>query len=147
LRSAEAAAKKFNVDVDQAPVREPAEIEAVMIRLARDPGGGLIFPPDSFIRTHRRPIVEAAAHYRLPAVYSNRLYPEVGGLPSYSADGIDMFRRSATYVDRARQRDKPADLPVMQPTKLELVINLKTANALDLTISPKLLAVADEVIE
>ena len=146
-RSAEAAAMKVDVAVDQTPVHEPAEIEAVMTRLAREPGGGLIFPGDAFIAAHRQPIVEMAARHRLPAVYPNRLYPEDGGLLSYGSDPLDMYWRSATYVDRILRGEKPADLPIQQPTKFELVINLKTAKALGLTIPPTVLALADEVIE
>jgi ABC-type uncharacterized transport system substrate-binding protein len=146
-RSAEAAAPTFNVEVDQTPVREPAEIEAVMTRLAREPGGSLIFPPDVFVGTHRQPIVEMAARYRLPAIYANLTFPEVGGLLSYGTDQLDNFRRSAAYVDRILRGEKPADLPVQQPVKFKLVINMKTAKALGLEIPLSIRLRADEVIE
>jgi putative ABC transport system substrate-binding protein len=146
-RSAAAAVTKVDVAVDQTPVHELAEIEAVMTRLAREPGGGLIFPGDTFIGALRQPIVEMAVRYQLPAIYPNRLYPEDGGLLSYGSDPLDMYRRSATYVDRILRGDKPADLPVQQPVKFELVINMKTARALGLRVPTTLLTIADEVIE
>jgi putative ABC transport system substrate-binding protein len=146
-RSAEEVAPKFDVEVNLAPVHEPAEIEAVMTRLAREPGGGLIFPPDFSTTTHRHLIVEMAARYRLPAVYSGRTFTEAGGLLSYGTDGLDISRRSATYVDRILHGDKPAELPVQQPVKFELVINMKTAKALGLAVPPSILLRADEVIE
>jgi putative ABC transport system substrate-binding protein len=146
-RSTEAAAPTFHLEVDQTPVHEPAEIEAVMTRLAREPGGGLIFPPDIFNAAHRQPITEMAARYRLPAIYANRLFPEAGGLLSYGTDQPDIFRRSAAYVDRILRGEKPADLPVQQPVKFELVINTKAAKALGLTVPPTLFALANEVIE
>jgi putative tryptophan/tyrosine transport system substrate-binding protein len=146
-RSVEEAAPKFDVELNLAPVHEPAEIEAVMTRLAREPGGGVIFPPDFFTFTLRHLIVEMAAHYRLPAAYAGRQFAEVGGLLSYGVDTVDVSRRSAVYVDRILRGEKPADLPVQAPTKFELVINLKTAKALGLTIPETLLATADEVIQ
>jgi putative tryptophan/tyrosine transport system substrate-binding protein len=146
-RSAEEVAPKFDVEVNLASVHEPAEIEAVMTRLAREPGGGLIFPPDFSTSTHRHLIVEMAARYRLPAAYAGRQFPEAGGLLSYGADPLDISRRSVAYVDRILRGEKPADLPVQQPTRFELVVNMKTAKALGLTIPPNLLALADEVIE
>jgi putative ABC transport system substrate-binding protein len=146
-RSLEAAAPTFNVDVDQTLVHEPAEIEGVMTRLAREPGGGLIFPPDGFTNTHRHLIVELAARYRLPAAYGDRRLPEAGGLLSYGTDALDNMRRSAAYVDRILRGDKPADLPVQQPVKFELVINMKTVKALGLKVPNTLLISADELIE
>jgi putative ABC transport system substrate-binding protein len=146
-RSAEAAAPIFNVDVDQAPVHEPADFQTVMERLAREPGGGLIFPPDSFNTVHSHLIVEMATRYRLPAIYANRAFPEAGGLFSYGADTFDIWRRAAAYVDRILRGDKPAELPVQQPVKFELVINMKTAKALGLTVPQSMLLRADEVIE
>jgi putative ABC transport system substrate-binding protein len=146
-RSAEAAAPTFNVDVNQTTVRDPAEIEAVMTRLAREPGGGLIFAPDIFIGDYRYLLADMAVRYRLPAVYSSRLFPDAGGLLSYGADGLDIARRAAGYVARILKGEKPADLPVQQPVKFELVINKKAATALGLTVPATLLLFADEVIE
>jgi putative ABC transport system substrate-binding protein len=146
-RSAEAAAPIFDVEVALERVHEPTDIEAVIIRLARDPGGGLIFLPDVFIETHRDQIVEMVARYRLPAAYPHRPFPEVGGLFSYGTDILDMTRRAAVYVDRILRGDKPADLPVQQPVKWELVINMKTAKALGLKVPNTLLVLADKVIE
>jgi putative tryptophan/tyrosine transport system substrate-binding protein len=130
-----------------APVRNEAEIETVVSRLASEPGGGLIAAADVFNGTHRALIISLAERYRLPAVYFNRQFVAEGGLMSYGPDIADIFRRSASYVDRILKGANPADLPVQQPTKFELVINLKTAKVLGLTVSPSLLAPADEVIE
>ena len=103
--------------------------------------------PDSFTDANREEIVSLAARYHLPAVYAYRFFAERGGLLSYGADLSDNFRRAADYVDRVLKGEKPADLPVQAPTKFELVINLKTAKALGLTVPPTLLASADDVIE
>ncbi len=145
--SAEAAAQKFAVEPIVAPVHRPAEIESVITMLAREPGGGLILPVDTFSTAHRKLIVELAARYRLPAVYGFRYFAAEGGLISYGIHVLDQFLQAAAYVDRILRGERPADLPVQQPTKFELVINLKTAKALGLDIPPKLLALADEVIE
>ena len=109
--------------------------------------GGLILPPDTFTTTYRKPIIEMAARYRLPSVYAFRFCAADGGLVSYGIDIPDVFRLAAGYIDRILKGEKPAELPVRQPTKYELVINLKTAKALSLEIPPQLLARADEVIE
>jgi putative tryptophan/tyrosine transport system substrate-binding protein len=103
--------------------------------------------PDTFTGTHRDQIVSLAARYRLPAVYPMRFFAQIGGLLSYGIDSDEMFRRAASYVDRILKGAKPADLPVQAPTKFELVINLKTANALGLTVPQNLQVAADEVIE
>jgi putative ABC transport system substrate-binding protein len=145
--SAEAAARKFGVVLAVTQIHDRAEIEPVMTKLASEPGGGLIFPTDSFINTHRRLVVELAARYRLPAVYSLRHYADDGGLVSYGMDTDEQYRQAAGYIDRILRDENPGDLPVQQPTKFELVINLKTAEALGLEISPTLIARADEVIE
>jgi putative ABC transport system substrate-binding protein len=146
-RATGVAAEKFAVEVVEAPVREPAEVEALMTMLGRRAGGGLIVPPDPFMTAHRKLIVELAARYRLPAIYFLRSFNTDGGLISYGVDIIDLFRQAGGYVDRILRGAKPADLPVQQPTKFELVINLKTAKALGLTVPNTLLVAADEVIE
>ncbi len=130
-----------------APVRDEAEVEAAVAALAREPAGGLIAAPDPFINTRRGLIMALAKRYRLPVIYGFRHYVTEGALMSYGPDTADIVRRSASYVDRILKGEKPADLPVQAPTKFELVINLKTAKALDLTVPSALLAQADEVIE
>ena len=111
-----------------------SELESVIAAQAREPNGGLIVMPDSFTDAHRVEITSLAARYRLPAVYPFRFFAEVGGLLSYGVDLTDNFRRAATYVDRILKGEKPSELPVQAPVKYELVINLKTAKALGLTI-------------
>src|SRR5262249_37901704 len=113
----------------------------------RAPNSGLIVMPDAFTNVHRSEIVSLVARYRLPTVYVYRFFPELGGLVSYGNDPLDNFRRAAGYADRILRGEKPNNLPTQQPTKFELVINLKTAKALGLTVPPALLARADEVIE
>ena len=135
------------VEVTAAPARNTAEIEEALAKLGRDPGGGLIVPPDSFTIVHHQLLIRLAQQHRVPAVYHLRTYVAQGGLMSYGPDVYDNFRRSASYVDRILKGAKPADLPVQQPTKFELAINLKTAKALGLQIPDRLLALADEVIE
>jgi putative ABC transport system substrate-binding protein len=130
-----------------APVHSPAEIESTMVSLAREPNSGLIVVPDIFILAYREQIIALADRYRLPAAYAYRLFPASGGLMSYGTDLVDLFRRAAPYVDRILKGEKPADLPVQTPTKYELVINLKSAKALGVTVLPSLLARVDEVIE
>jgi putative ABC transport system substrate-binding protein len=124
-----------------------AEIEAAVQAFAREPNGGLIGAFNAFVTVHRTEIVALAARYRLPAIYPLRAFADGGGLLSYGFDQDDQFRQAALYVARILKGEKPADLPVQEPTKYELVINLKTAKALGLTIPPTLLATADEVIE
>jgi putative ABC transport system substrate-binding protein len=147
FHSAEASASKLAVELVESPVHDPAGLEDTIARLAREPGGGLVILPDVFTGKHRQMIFERAAYYRLPAIYPFPNYAVEGGLISYGAHVGDLYRRSATYVDRILRGDKPSDLPVQQPTKYELTINLKTAKALGLEIAPSLLALADEVIE
>jgi putative ABC transport system substrate-binding protein len=142
-----AAAPKFAVDVMAAPLRNSTEIETAMGRWGRDLEHGLIVLPDPSTNSHRKLIVELAAHYRLPAIHALRAATADGGLMSYGVDLPDLFRQAAVYVDRILKGDTPADLPVQLPTKFELVINLKTAKALGLDVAPTLLARADEVIE
>lgn len=122
-------------------------LKTVMAALAREPGGGLIVSPDSFTVTNIGLIIDLAARHRLPAIYSERNFAADGGLMSYGADYIDMYRQAAIYVDRILRGDKPADLPVQQPTKFFLVINLKTAKTLGLTVSDGMQLLADQVID
>jgi ABC-type uncharacterized transport system substrate-binding protein len=147
LRAVEAAAPSFSVEVVAVPVHDDPEVERAMITLARQWGSGLIVLPDSFTAAHRASIIELAARYRVPALYTLPYFAKDGGLLSYGADMLDLHRRAASYVDRILKGTKPIDLPVQQPTKFELIINLKTANELDLIVPPSLLARADEVIE
>jgi putative ABC transport system substrate-binding protein len=147
LSSFQEAAQQFNVELITMPVRSPAEIEDTIKRLAQRAGGGLAFMPDTFLFAHRELIVGLVTKHQLPAISSYRSYTTGGGLVSYGVDIPDLFRRSATYVDHILKGEKPSDLPVQQPTKFELVINLDAAKALGLTVPPLLLAEADEVIE
>jgi putative tryptophan/tyrosine transport system substrate-binding protein len=147
MSSIEAAASSFAMKAFEAPVHNRGDIEAAISALAREPAGGVIAMPDAFGGVHRDLIIALAARYRLPAVYAFRFFAAAGGLISYGVDLSDMQWRAAIYVDRILKGAKPADLPVQLPTKFELIINLKTANALGLEIPPMLLARADEVIE
>jgi ABC-type uncharacterized transport system substrate-binding protein len=147
LRAVGAAAGSLGVKVRPAPYRDESEIDTIMAGFAREEHGGLLVLPSAFAFSHRDAIVALAARHRLPAVYGSRLFVAAGGLMSYGVDLIDPFRRAADYVDRILKGAKPADLPVQAPTKFEMVINLKTAKALGVTIPPVLLAQADEVIE
>jgi putative ABC transport system substrate-binding protein len=146
-RSAEVVAQKMAVELTAAPVHEPAEIESALSMLGREPGGGLIIAPDPFTSARRKLIFDLAARYRVPAISAFRYLSNEGGLVSYGVDVRDQFRQAAAYVDQILRGGKPADLPVQQPTKFELVINLKTAKALGLDVPSTLLARADEVIE
>ena len=147
LRAIEDAAPSVAVEVRAAPCRDDAEIEAMMVALAREEHGGLLVLPGVFTDVHRDAIVALAARHRLPAVYPLRYFTAIGGLMSYGEDDYDLSRRSASYVDRILKGAKPADLPVQAPAKFEMVINLKTAKALGVTVAPSLLATADVVIE
>jgi len=147
IRVAEAAAPSFGVQPIAARVHDDGELERTVADFAAKPAGGLIILPDSFTTGHRALIIALAARYRLPAVYPLRVFAASGGLISDGGDPIDIFRRAASYVDRILKGANPGDLPVQTPTKFELVINLKTANALGLNVQPMLLARADEVIE
>jgi ABC-type uncharacterized transport system substrate-binding protein len=147
LRAIEAAAPTLAVELIKAPMRDVGEIEAAIPTAARQGGSGLLFVPDPFTNAHRDLIVGLAARYRLPAIYFLRSFVAAGGLLSYGVDVNDLFRRAAPYVDRVLKGAKPAELPVQQPTKFELAINLKAAKALGLDVPAALLALADEVIE
>jgi putative ABC transport system substrate-binding protein len=123
------------------------EIETAIVAVGREPGGGLVVIPDAFTITHRVSIILAAARNNVPTVYSASYFARDGGLLSYGPDRVDTFRRAAAYVDRILRGAKPAELPVQFPTKFEMVVNLKTAKALGLTVPPSILLRADEVIE
>jgi putative ABC transport system substrate-binding protein len=140
-------AQSVGVDVSPISVRDAAEIERAISAFARSSNGGLIVTTSALARVHINLIITLAARHKLPAVYWDRPSVASGGLISYGANDIDPFRRAAGYVDRILKGEKPADLPVQAPTKYELVINLKTAKALGLTVPDTLLARADEVIE
>jgi putative tryptophan/tyrosine transport system substrate-binding protein len=143
----ESVARSFAVEPIPAPVGDDVEIETTLASIGREPGGGVIVMPDAFMTVHRRKIIEGAAMRRLPVVYPYRYQVSDGGLIAYGVDDIDLMRRAAPYVDRVLRGGKPADLPVQAPTKFTLVINLKTANTLGVTIPPTLQQLADEVIE
>ncbi len=147
VRQVELSAPSFAVEWIVAVVHDDAELERTVADFAAEPGGGLIILPDVFTVGHRDLIIALAARYRLPAVYPQRAFTASGGLISDSGDLTDIFRQAASYVDRILKGEKPGDLPVQAPTKYDLVINLKTAKALALTVPPALLAIADEVIE
>jgi putative tryptophan/tyrosine transport system substrate-binding protein len=147
LPSFEAAARSLKVEPIAAPVQGEAEIETTITSLGREPGGGLVLMPDNFITLHRAPIVSLAARNNVPAVYFGGFFVRGGGLLSYGPDTVDIFRRSASYVDRILRGAKPADLPVQLPAKFEMAVNLKTAKALGLTVPQSILLSADEVIE
>jgi putative ABC transport system substrate-binding protein len=147
MPSLETAAGSLKVELIPVPVHSDVEIETAIIALGREPGGGLIVMPDVFTGAHSGAIILAAARNNVPAVYFLSDQARDGGLLSYEPDRVDIWRRAATYVDRILRGEKPGDLPVQFPTKYGMVVNLKTAKALGLTIPPNLLAVADEVIE
>jgi putative ABC transport system substrate-binding protein len=145
--AAEAAAHNHAITVAVASVHGATDIETVMTTVARDPGGGLIVPPDGFLIKHADLIIELAAREKLPAIYGIPGFARQGGLASYGIKAPEQFRQAALYVDRVLRGEKPADLPVQQPSQYELVINLKAAKALGLNIPTTVLALADEVIE
>jgi putative tryptophan/tyrosine transport system substrate-binding protein len=147
LNSFKAAAASFAVEAIAGPVSDRSELESVLAAQARAPNGGVIVVPSAFLAAHRVEITSLAARYRLPAVYPFRFYTELGGLLSYGNDLTDNYRRAAIYADRILKGMKPSELPVQAPAKFELMINLKTAKALGLTVSRMLLSRADEVIE
>jgi putative tryptophan/tyrosine transport system substrate-binding protein len=147
VRSAEAAASSLAVHAVPAPVRSPSEIEMAIKAFAQEPSGGLVLFPDVSTAAHRKRIIELAAEYRLPTVYGLLFFATDGGLVAYGPDSVEPYRRAATYVDRILKGANPGELPVQAPTKYELIINVKTAKALGLTVPPSLVAQADEVIE
>ena len=147
LGAIQTAAPSFGMEVIPINVREPDEIERAITTFAKSSNGGLIVTGSPLAQLHRGIIISLAARHKLPAVYFERFFVADGGLISYGPDFVDQYRRAAGYVDRILKGEKPADMPVQAPTKYKLVINLKTAKALGLTIPQSLLATADEVIE
>jgi ABC-type uncharacterized transport system substrate-binding protein len=143
----EAAARSLGVNVTLAPVHNDATIEAAVSTEAQQPGGGVIVLPDSFVITHRKAIIASAARYRLPTFGMNDLFPRDGGLMSYSIDSVETYRQGASYIDRILKGANPADLPIQEPTKFLLILNLKTAKELGLDAPMHLQQLADEVIE
>ena len=141
------AAAPLGIDVSPINVRDAAEIEKAVAAFAHSPNGGLVVTPSAGVSPHHALIISLAARNKLPAVYGDAFNVTGGGLISYGPDGMDQFRLAAGYIDRILKGEKPGDLPVQAPTKFRLVINLKTAKTLGLTIPPSLLASADEVIE
>jgi putative ABC transport system substrate-binding protein len=146
-RPFEEAASAFGVKPIQARVRSAADIENVMTELGRQPGSGLILQPDNFVTVHRNLILSLAERGKIPAVYPYRYFAEAGGLMSYGVDVTDLFRRAPAYVGRILRGANPAELPIQAPTKFESVINLRTAQALKLTVPKLLLTGADGLIE
>jgi len=147
LNPFKAAAASLGLEPILAPVHDTAELDTVIAAQAREPNCGLIIMPDGFLNVHRAEVILLASRYHLPAIYPWRFFAEQGGLLSYGNDQRDLFRLAATYVDRVLKGEKPSELPVQAPVKYELVINLKTAKALGLTLPHELLTSADAVIE
>ena len=143
----EPVARSFAVEPIAAPVTDAAQIESALAAIWREPGGGLIVMPDAFTTVQRKAIIALAAQHRFPAIYPYRYEVVDGGLMSYGVDTAEAYRRAATYVDRILKGERPADLPIQQATKFDLIINVKTAKALGLNVPTTLLAMADEVIE
>ena len=147
LKSLQAAAQKTNVKILPVEARTPQEIEAAFSLTAKERAGAIIVGVDPFFRQQRYQIAALANKHRLPSIFPNREFVEAGGLMSYGQNVLDHYRRAATYVDKILKGAKPGDLPVEQPTKFELVINMKTAKALGIKIPQSILLRADKVIE
>jgi putative ABC transport system substrate-binding protein len=147
LKGAEVAASALGVRLQFVEARGPADVDRAFSDMTRARAGALTVLPSAMFGSQRRRLVDLAAKNRLPAVYPHREFVDAGGLMAYGANIADNYRRAATYVDKILKGAKPADLPVEQPTKFELVINLKTAKALGVKIPPSLLGRADQVIE
>jgi putative ABC transport system substrate-binding protein len=147
VQSIEPLAHSLGVRLTVTPIRDAGEIDRALVAASGQPKGGLIVSPDAFTNANRGLIISLAARYRLPAIYPFRYFAVDGGLLSYGHNVEEQWRRAPTYVDKILKGASPADLPIQQPTKFELVINLKTAKALGLTIPPQLLDRADELIE
>jgi putative ABC transport system substrate-binding protein len=142
-----AAAAELGIEPIIAEVRSATDIENTIAQIGAAPGGALIIVPDNFLSLQRRVIINVAAKFGIPTIYPYRYFAEAGGLISYGMDAVNSFERAADYVSRILRGAKPADLPVQEPTKFELVINTKTARALGLAVPRILLAGADAVIE
>ena len=147
FHAAEAAAPSLGIKLAALAVRDASDIEQDVTAFASAPDGGLVVAPHAVTLGNRKLIIELAARYRLPAIYSDRYFAESGGLASFGNNSADLFRRAATYIDLVLKGANPADLPVQLPTKFELMVNLKTAETLGLTISESFLIRADGVIE
>jgi putative tryptophan/tyrosine transport system substrate-binding protein len=143
----QAASSSFKVELKALDVRDAVTIERGLSTFAREPNGGLIVPSSPAASVHHELIVRLAARFRIPAIYPYRFFVMSGGLLSYGIDNLDLWQKAASYVDRILKGANPAELPVQEPSKFELVINLKTAKAIGITVPDKLLATADEVIE
>jgi putative ABC transport system substrate-binding protein len=147
LQTAQAAARDFSLEFADRPVLNLAEIEAAIAEFGREPNGALIIPPEPLVAVHRKRIVELATSSKIPIVAALRSFAEAGGLLSYGANVPSLFRESADYVDRILKGEKPADMPVRQPTKFEMIVNLKSAKTLDIVVPATIVARADEVME
>ena len=141
------AANSMKIAVQDRGARDPNELESVFTALKKDRPGGLLVMIDAFTLRHAKEIIDFMANIRLPAMYDEKSSSEAGGLMSYGENRADLYRRTATYVDKILRGTKPAELPVEQPTKFELVINLKAAKQIGITIPPNVLARADKVIK
>jgi putative tryptophan/tyrosine transport system substrate-binding protein len=147
FRSFKAAAGRLAIEPIDLPIHGVADIELAVASLAEHADGGLIAAPDVTVITLARQVTSLAARHGVPAIYSMSLFTSQGGLASYGVDILDLIRRQASYVHRILRGEKPSDLPIQQPTSYQLMINLKTANALGLTVPEALLATADEVVQ
>ena len=146
-RPFEDAARVLAIEPTIARIHGLADIERVVKTVAERPSGGILLAPDVTVTVHMQQIVPIISQHGLPSIYAEREFPKIGGLVYYGTDRVDLYRRVASYVDRILRGEKPGDLPYQQPTKFELIVNLKTARALGLTVPPSLLLRADEVIE
>jgi putative ABC transport system substrate-binding protein len=147
VRSATVATRSHGIEITTVTVQTGHDIEGAVAALAQGGNAGLVVLPDISTNAHREPIIAAAAKYRVPATYPTRFFAVDGGLIAYGPDVYEQFRRTATYVDRIFKGATPGDLPVQNPTKFNLVVNLRTAKAIGLTIPEPFLLTADEVIE
>lgn len=147
FQTAQSAAKAFSLDLADRPVSQLSDVEVVITALGREPNGALVLPPDPLTVAFRKQILDLTISYKLPVVSAVRSFVDEGGLLAYGVHIPDLFRQAGGYVDRILKGSKPADLPVAQPVKFEMIINVKTAKELGLTIPTALLATADELIE